>query len=334
MAGRVERRGVPPGAGTDLDAFCAALADAELVHLHWPELLAGPDVRLHRQLVSAVLDARIPIVWTQHNVLPHRYHRAWRSIYQRWADAAEGVIHHSEWGRDRVLGARSYRADAIHRVIRHGHWGTMRDLERPFDRDELAQPFGLTPDRVHLGVLGAPRRGKDIDSVIDGFLAAERNDMDLTIFSLDEGQSVPNHPRIRGRRYRHVDRPMYNRRLAFLDVLILPFRDDGSMLTTGLVADAIATGKPAIVSDWPYLVETLGSAAICYGATADELASCLAAFDASTLDDRSVAIAALQAEYSWERAAEATVALYEELLDRRSAVRGYPLVAPAVSPET
>ena len=40
------------------------------------------------------------------------------------------------------------------------------------------------------------------------------------------------------------------------------------MLATGTVADAIGVGIPALVSDWPYLAETLGDAGIRVGHTA------------------------------------------------------------------
>jgi hypothetical protein len=283
--------------------------------MHWPELLLGPDLEQHVRLVECLRDQDVRIVWTQHNLLPHTHHRGWSAIYQLWADAAEGVIHHSHWGKGRALGFRPYRPGAIHRIIRHGHWGAIRVNDESLDRDALARPYKMDPARIHLGVLGAPRRGKDLRLVIDGFLASARDDLDLSIFSLAAGETVPVHPRIHGRAYKLVSQEAYNRRLAFIDVLVLPYRDDGSMLTTGIIGDVIGVAKPAIVSDWPFLTETFGGAAIGYGHDAEGLSCTLAALDPTTFDDRSDAVRALQPAHAWERAAGETMELFECVLE-------------------
>jgi len=317
MAGRVRQVALPasfPDAETEL---LAALAGVDIFHLHWPELMFGPNRQGHARLIELLEERNVRIVWTQHNLLPHTAHRAWPGIYQLWADAALGVIHHSHWGMERALESRRYRPDAVHRVIRHGHWGERRSNQAVLDRDELARPYKMAPERTHLGIMGAPRPAKDIRMAVDGFLGSGREDLDLTIFSLGEGETLPKHSRLLGRTYTSVNRTTYNRRLAFLDVLLFPIRPDGTMLTTGLIGDAIAVAKPAIVSDWPFLTETFGDAAIVFGSDAAGLSRCLAGLDLATLDDRSNAMRALQDEYAWERSAEATVGLFEEVIGRQ-----------------
>jgi len=317
MAGRVRQVAFPESFPHDETELQGALDGVAIFHMHWPELTFGPNRQGHARLIEMLEERQIKIVWTQHNLLPHAMHRAWPGIYQLWADAAVGVIHHSQWGMERALGFRSYRRDALHRVIRHGHWGALRVNREELDRDELAKPYKMATERTHLGILGGPRPSKDIQLAVDGFLASGRDDLDLTIFSLAEGETVPKHPRILGRQYKPVGRQAYNRRLAFIDVLLFPIRPDGSMLTTGLVGDAIAVAKPAIVSDWPFLTETFGDAAIVFGSDAEDLSRCLAKLDLSTLDDRSDAMRSLQDTYAWTRSADETVALFEELVGRR-----------------
>lgn len=314
LEGRIGRVGLPSGYRENEDAVAAALDWIDIFHLHWPELLLGPDQRQHALLIETLERQGVPIVWTQHNLLPHVPHRAWGPIYQRWAAAASGVIHHSHWGMRRVLEQRSYHPGAVHRVIRHGHWGAMRVNAEQLDRDELAKPYKLAPERIHLGILGSPRASKDLQLVVDAFLACDRDDLDLAIFSLEPDQQLPKHPRLVGRRYSFVDREIYNRRLAFIDVLILPFRPDGQMLTTGQIGDAIGVGKPAIISDWPFLTESFGEAAIVYGHDVDGLRRCLETLDPATLDDRSDAMRALQPHYEWSGIAEATLDLFETVL--------------------
>ena len=317
LLGQVEQVRLPTSFPADETELLAALDGVLLFHLHWPELMFGTDLRAHERLIEILGERQIQIVWTQHNLLPHAPHRSWKPIYQRWADVSHGVIHHSNWGMERAREFRQYRPDAVHRVIRHGHWGASRSTDEALDRDELARPYKMSPERTHLGVLGAPRASKDISLAVDGFLASSRDDLDLTIFSLAEHESVPKHPRIYARPYKWVSRHVYNRRLAFIDILLLPIRPDGAMLTTGLIGDAIAVAKPAIVSEWPFLTETFGEAAMIYGSTANDLTRCLDELDIASLDDRSDAMRALQDEYGWDRSAEQTLRLFRDLIDSR-----------------
>lgn len=314
MEGRVCRLGLPDSFPECEPKLREPFAGAELFHLHWPELLLGPDPEAHARLIGLLDELGIPILWTQHNLLPHVWHPEWPGIYQLWADAARGVIHHSHWGMERVLEFRRYRSDALHRVIRHGHWGELRTSVDTLDREQLAKPYKMSPDRIHLGILGAPRPGKDHGLVVEGFLGSERDDFDLTIFSLAAGETVPEHPRILGRAYKRVSRSVYNRRLAFLDILIFPIQPDAELLTTGVAADAMAVAKPVITSTWPYLGEIFGEAALVFGSSADDLSACLAELDVATLDERAMAVRALQDAFSWERSAEQTLRLMEDLL--------------------
>jgi hypothetical protein len=288
------------------------LRTVQLFHMHWPELLFKTDPVPHLRLIELLEDANIPIIWTQHNLLPHRNDPAWNANYQLWADAAQGVIHHSQWGMEQALGFRAYREDAIHRVIPHAHWGSLIDPDVRYDKADLARDYGLTPGRTHLGILGAPRASKDLQLVVEGFLASGREDLDLAIFSLRPEDRLPEHPRIRTFTYKAVPRDEYNRRLALIDVLVLPFRRDAQMLTTGVVGDVIGASKAALISDWPYLIEMLGDSAIVYGNDAKGFAGALAALDTQTIERSAKLSGELRDTYPWERSAEET---YQLLLD-------------------
>jgi hypothetical protein len=296
----------------DREELLDALRTVQLFHMHWPELLFKTNPAPHIRLIQRLNDANIPIVWTQHNLLPHRDDPAWTANYQLWADAAHGVIHHSHWGMEQALGFRSYREDAIHRVIPHAHWGPLIDPSVHYNKAEIARDYGLTPGRTHLGILGAPRASKDLRLVVEGFVASGRDDLDLAIFSLHVDDRLPEHPRIRTFPYKSVPRAEYNRRLALIDVLVLPFRPDTQMLTTGVVGDVIGASKAALISDWPYLLEMLGETAIVYGNDAKGLAETLAALDAASIERSAELSGELRDAYSWERSAEET---YQLLLD-------------------
>ncbi|HEX8803737.1 MAG TPA: hypothetical protein VF743_06080, partial [Acidimicrobiales bacterium] len=77
-------------------------------------------------------------------------------------------------------------------------------------------------------------------------------------------------------------------------------------LTSGLVADAVGAGIPALVSPWPYLREALGDGAIPYGRTAADLAATIDGLDDPALADARAALAVRRAELDGRTLAEAT----------------------------
>jgi glycosyltransferase involved in cell wall biosynthesis len=85
------------------------------------------------------------------------------------------------------------------------------------------------------------------------------------------------------------------------------------MLTTGAVADAVGLGLPSLTSDWPYLSETLGDAAIRYGSTAQDLTACLDALDRQQLDHAADAANRLREDYDWDHLAESHFELLEQV---------------------
>jgi glycosyltransferase involved in cell wall biosynthesis len=308
LAGRVAERPMPFHLLDDPAALRARLADADVVHLHWPEWLAGPDPERARRIAATVRDAGVQLLWTQHNLAPHDDPTDDRA-YHEWAAAADAVHHHSRWGEAEVRRRWAFRSDAVHRVIPHPHFGTiMGDLEA-IDRRQAEADLGLAPCHLRLGIVGAPRPGKDTQLVIDAVHASTRDDLGLLVLS-GNGERVPDDPRITVLPYVEVPRDEYDRRLRCLDALVLPL-EGSSYLTTGQPADAVAAGLPCLTSGWPYLREVLGEAAIPFGTTAADLTATL-----DDLDDATLARAASAAANRRDALAPATVAqAFYELLD-------------------
>jgi glycosyltransferase involved in cell wall biosynthesis len=289
------RRGTPP------------LGRWDLFHLHWPEWLFGTDVERHRAFLGELAASGVRIVWTAHNLVPHDRDPAHLEAYRLWAAAADGVIHHSRWGMQRVRERYEFRPDAVHRVIPHGHFG---NLHVPADRVEVERELGLTPGKVRLAVVGAPRPEKDTAMVVEAFAAAGRDDLELLVLSLGPDDVVPDVAGVVARPYEFVDVSVYRRRLAAVDVLVLPFAA-GEMLTTGTVGDAIGLGVPSISSDWPYLTEVLGDAAIVYGQGLADLTDCFRTLDRDGLERARAAAVRLQPAYDWATVAASTHDLLE-----------------------
>jgi len=290
------------------DDFLRAL---DIFHLHWPEWVSySPEI--HRQLVARLRAAGVRIVWTQHNLVPHSRDPELVELYHLWAEAADGVIHHSRHGEERVRARYAFHPDAIHRVIPHPHFGRLMATGLSADRIEVERALGLRPCSIRFGIVGAPRPEKDVQLVLDAFAACRRTDLGLLVLSLGPDDRVPDDPRITALPYEVVDRPTYDRRLRAIDALLFPIRP-GDLLTSGVVGDAIGAGLPSLVSDWEFLAEMLGAAAICYGATAADLTRCLEAVSAADLDRAGAAARALQPQCDPERVAALTLDLLREV---------------------
>ena len=305
--------GMPAPIGVLADAT-SDLDDVDLLHLHWPEWFGFDDPSMHDELIATLADRGIPIVWTAHNLTPHdRRPDIYDSIYQRWARAADAVIHHSEWGKDRMLARYEFRAECRHEVIPHGHFGDLWPLATTLTRAEAEQRLGLSPAGIRIGLVGAPREDKKVTEFLEAVAACTRTGIQVVCWSLRIDETAPVDGRIAvAERYRGVDAATYATRLAACDVLAFPFDPEGDMLATGTLADAIGVGIPALVSRWPFLTEMLGNAGIPCGHTAPEITTALEALTTERLQHARDAMRALRSTF--ERAPLATRTA--ELFDR------------------
>lgn len=290
------------------EAADAPIAGIDLFHNHWPEWLTMQDEEVHRAFIERLKANGVRIVWTQHNLEPHGK-QASSTIYQAWADGADAVVHHSEWGRAEATARYRFGSDAIHRVIPHPHWGPRYPAS--LDREAAAARLGLPDCAIRLGIVGAPRAEKDVQSVIDAVHECSRPDIGLFVGSLRD-EDVPDDPRIVAPEYRHVSHADYVDRIAACDVLVLPYESTG-MLTTGVPADAIAAGRAMLASPWPYLAEHLDGAALTYDGTVDGLIELVEALTVDEVNHAAEAAIALRERTDPSVVAAAHLDLYREV---------------------
>ncbi|MEP6625481.1 MAG: hypothetical protein ABJC79_13630, partial [Acidimicrobiia bacterium] len=313
MRDRVVGMPAPLGAladgSTDLD-------DVELLHLHWPEWFGFDDPAAHAGLLDTLADHGIPIVWTAHNLTPHdRNPAVYDPIYQQWADGADAVIHHSEWGRTRMMTRYRFRPDCRHEVIAHGHFGDLWPLATTLSRTEAEARLGLPPAPLRIGLVGAPRVDKHVVEFLDGVTRSSRTDIQVVCWSLRLDETAPVDDRIAvAEHYRGVNDAVYATRLAACDLLAFPFDPDGDMLATGTIADAIGTGTPALISDWPFLTEMLGEAGLPTGHIAADIAAALDALTVESVAAARDAIGALRPRFDWAPLATRTADLFDRVV--------------------
>ena len=312
LADRVHDVPFPRSLVGDPAGATAFLRDVDVFHLHWPEWLWGPDPGAHARFVDALRASRVRIVWTQHNRRPHRKDAGYEAVYALWAQACDAAIHHSRWGEAWMRHELAYGPHVRHRVIPHGHFGNLMPELGRIDRAAAEAELGLSPCAVRIGVIGAPREEKKTALLMEAFARVPRDDLQLLVLSLAPGEPVPADPRIKAIPYAHLSREAFNRRLATLDVLAMPI-EGGDYLTTGQFADAIGLGIAALASDWPFLTEMLGGAAIVYGRGREALERCLRELEPARVAAAARAARALQERHDWGTLADATWGLLEEL---------------------
>ncbi|MEJ7775076.1 MAG: hypothetical protein WKF72_09735 [Nocardioidaceae bacterium] len=283
------------------------LRDVDVVHLAWPERWPGINVDSTLRAIDQIRSSDTAIVWTQHNLIPHRDRSAAsRRVYELWAEAADGVIHHSEYGRRRALATYEYRT-TLHFVIPHGHWGSCFPEPAPA-RSSVEREEGWAPANIRLAIIGRPRADKALQEAVDAFHEVSRSDMQL-VARLGPDVRVPPDSRIV--LLDHVSSMQYYRRLTAVDGIVLPFVGE-TMLTTGTAFDCIGGGIAPIASDWGYLDETFGDAAIWY--SPGSLTSCLDSLTDESLRRSGAAAAALRGRHRWDDVGRSTAHAIAEVV--------------------
>ena len=292
-------------------------ADVDAFHLHWPEWMAFDDLAEHRRIAANLIDRRIPIVWTAHNLTPHdRRPQVYDTIYRLWADSADAVIHHSHSGRDRFVD-RYGAGHARHVVIPHGHFGDVW-ADALTDRATAEAALGLPATNLRIGLVGAPRADKLVGEFLDGVHRSRREDLQVVCWSLGPEDVVPDDPRIAlAEPYAMVDEATYALRLSACDAIALPFRPDGDMLGTGTVFDAVGAGRVALISEWAFLAETLGDAGIVVGHDATAIASALDHLDAEQVAAARAATLERREHLLWSDIGARTVEVFEDVVRAR-----------------
>jgi glycosyltransferase involved in cell wall biosynthesis len=268
-----------------------AMARTDILHLQW---LALPEAD------TWLLRSRAPIVFTAHDLLPRRTARRVRT-WSRLFDRFERVIVHSERGR-RVLASFGV-AEAKLRVIHHPVFHT--ELPRHDDgRTVLAlgviRPYKGLPDAIE-----ATRR-----SEVARLLVAGDPRMPLGGLRAAAGDRAEW-------RLGYLPPAEVDRALSDATIAVFPYRPEIDQ--SGVVLLALGAGVPAVVYDVGGLGEIVGA----YGAgrvvPAGDVDGLAAAIDELLRDEQALAQARdgatrARAELTWERAAAAHLALYEELL--------------------
>lgn len=311
-------RHLPGGAGSTLRRV-AKLA------VHVPEMLAyrrvarAADVVHFEWLDVQWLDRRLlprrPVVLTAHDLLPREARAGQARAQRRLYDAVDAVIVHSQYGRTTLVDRLGVPAGKVH-VVPHGafvHLAAEPDAAQlPAELHDRHEPavlfFGLL--RPYKGLDTLLRAWRGIDSAQLWIVGRPR--MPMAPLQASAPPGVVFVPRF----VSDAEAAACFRRA---DVVVLPYARTERFDQSGVLAAALAFGKPVVLTDVGGFGEVAqtGAAALVAPDDADALHTALRDLlrdPARRAELATHARAAAQETYSWEAAARATLAVYGQVL--------------------
>jgi glycosyltransferase involved in cell wall biosynthesis len=278
---------------------------ADVVHFQW----------LAVQAVDRYLLPRRPTVLTAHDLLPREPRPGQAMFQRRLYEAVDAVVVHSHYGRELLVSELEVDPAKV-RVIPHGAFKhlTVQTNERPLP-SELAAV--RSPVVLFFGLL---RPYKGLDVLLDawrGIDGAElwivgRPRMALKALRARAPASVRFVPRY----VSDAELPAFFRRA---DAVVLPYSRTERFDQSGVLATALAFGKPTVVSDVGGFSEVAaaGAARLIPPNDPTALHDALERLLGDPQEHEGLArgaLAAASGPYSWQEAAKQTLALYRELV--------------------
>lgn len=291
--------------GPDMVRYRRLAEEAALVHFQWFSV----------QALDAHLLPRRPLVFTAHDLLPREPRLGQVGAQRRLYDRLDAVITHSEYGRRQLVDELKVDPDKVH-VIHHGAFA------------QLVKPGGSLPGELAnveepvVLFFGLLRPYKGLESLLEawrGIDGAELWIVGRPRMPIEPLQEIATDSvRFVSTFVADDDLPAYFRRA---DVIVLPYSRTERFDQSGVLATALAFGKPAVVTDVGGFSEVAatGAASLVPPDDPEALRDALQRL----IDDPAAraalaekAATAAAGRYSWDQAAAKTAALYRTILDR------------------
>jgi glycosyltransferase involved in cell wall biosynthesis len=278
---------------------------ADVVHFQW----------LPVQAIDRYLLPRRPTVLTAHDLLPREPRPGQAYAQRRVYEAVDAIVVHSRYGREQLVSEVGVDAAKV-RVIPHGAFKhlTLLPHEVPLPT-ELLDVTG--PVVMFFGLL---RPYKGLDLLLEAWRGVEGAELWIVgrprMPIADIQARAPATVRFIPRYVANAEVPAFFRRA---DVVVLPYSRTARFDQSGVLATALAFGKPTVVSD----VGGFGEVARAGGARLvppDDPVALRAALVRLLEDSQEReglawgALTAASGQYSWQAAADQTLALYRELV--------------------
>jgi glycosyltransferase involved in cell wall biosynthesis len=292
--------------GPDMFRYHRLSRRADVVHFQW---LAVP------WLDGRLLPRDRPVVLTAHNPLPREPRPGQAGAQRRLYDRVSALVVHSEYGRAQLVDRLGVATGKVH-VIHHGAFEHLAaSAAQPPLPPELAAVRG--PVVLFFGLL---RRYKGIETLLRAWRGIEGAELWIVgrpRMPLEPLRRLaPAGVRFVPRFVSDAELPAYFRRA---DLIALPYSRTERFDQSGVLATALAFGKPTVLSEVGGFQEIAATGAARLVAPDDP--EVLHAALVELLGDpgarerlAAAARAAAAGPYSWEESARRTLELYEKLI--------------------
>ncbi|MBV9606116.1 MAG: glycosyltransferase family 4 protein [Solirubrobacterales bacterium] len=278
---------------------------ADVVHFQW----------LPVQAVDRYLLPDRPTVLTAHDLLPREARPGQVAAQRRCYDAVDAIVVHSGYGRD-LLVERLGIPPAKVRVIHHG---AFKHLTAQADEVPLPEELRAVDSPVVL-FFGLVRPYKGLETLLEawqGVHGAELWVVGRSRMPLDSlRRSAPAGVRFIPRFVSDAELPAFFRRA---DIVALPYSRTERLDWSGVLATALAFGRPLVLSDVGGFGEVAAAGAARLVAP-DDPAALRDAIEGLLTDQQAReglawgALTVAKSTYSWEAAAHETLTLYRDLV--------------------
>jgi len=264
---------------------------ADVLHVQW---LAAPELDVH------LFRPRVPCVFTAHDLLPRRTARK-AELWHRLLSRFDRVVVHSEHGRE-TLAALGVDADRL-RVVPHPVFPS--DPE-PRDDGRTVLCFGVI--RAYKGLadaIEAVRQAGDARLLVAGDPLEPIEPYREQAAGLDVDWRLGYLPQLEA-----------DRALGEATVALFPYRPE--LDQSGALLRALGAGVPAVAYDVGGIAEPVrrfGAGRVVPAGDVDALAAAVHELlsDRDALEQARAGARRARAELTWDAAARAHLAIYEEL---------------------
>lgn len=239
------------------------LRQVDILHVHWPEELLGDSqsVRDRAKRVKWLSWLRLQrrlgakIVWTAHNLEPHRWMsgpRGWAQVMRQFGAMVDGVVLLTEASREAICSVAPWVADLPTAVIPHPH---LRDDVGPLTERAGGQLSRL----LFVGRIEPYKRLHDAIHAIDGLTHAQGagHEVSLTIVGTGADADVHALEELHSGRVRIIRSPLTDAQVGLLanehDAFLVP---QPSFLNSGALFLGLSLHLPTLIRDTPSTRET------------------------------------------------------------------------------
>jgi hypothetical protein len=297
-----------------LRAVPIPLRTVDIFHLHFINELAL-DVKGTREFISRLQRAGVQDRLDSARPHPHdKDYELYDPIFALWAQATDGMIHHSHSGEEIIRARYRFRPDCEHVTIMEAFSRDHANISLREQRSSIERRYGLAPAPIRIALVGNPRVERKVIEFLEAVRRSSNHNIQVVCWSLRPSETPPTDPRIAiAEPWRFVDDEEITERLAISDLLAMPIAPDGEMLTTGLVGDAFGMGLGMLISSWDFLKETAADSGILFGDTVDEITHTLNNMSESTVAQAKQASLRIRAVRDWSNAGAQHLAFYERV---------------------